>query len=67
MTKSEANSFINFQDIAITNFRCPNLQRDINSKKMQRAITRKKKFLTFFSPGYLLIILYQLFKFVQSF
>ena len=48
-----------FRDIFITSF----LQRAI-TKKMQRTITRKNKFLFLkFSPGNLLLILYQLSKF----
>ena len=51
MTKFEAPSCNTFQDIMITNFQSPNLQREIIKKK-------KKK-----SPIDLLIILYQLTKF----
>ena len=42
LTKSKATSFNSFQDILITSFRCPNLQREI-TRKMQRAISRKNK------------------------
>ena len=54
LTKFETASCNTFQDIIITNFQSPNLQREI----------KKKKLLCFrFSPIDLLIILYQMTKF----
>ena len=50
----EAASLNNFQDILITSFQCPNLQR---------AITKNFFIFFKFSPGYLHIIFYQLTKF----
>ena len=61
MTKSEATSCNRFRDIFTTYFGCPNLQRTI-TRKLHRAITKKKHFLSF-SPSNLLIIFYQLYKF----
>ena len=56
LTKSEATSCKSFQDIFIGSVRCPNLQRAL-TQKMQRAIKNE------FSPGNLIITLYQLSKF----
>ena len=52
LTMFEAASCNNFRVILIISFQCPNLQR---------AIT-KKNFFFIFSPGYLIIIFYQLTK-----
>ena len=58
LTKLEATCCKSFLDILTTSFQCQNLQR---------AITRKKKILFLkFSPGYLLIIFYQLTNFEAS-
>ena len=56
MAKFEAPSCNTFQDIMITNFQSPNLQREIIRKE-------DNNFFLKFSPLNLLIILYQLAKF----
>ena len=50
----KAASYDYFWDILVTSFQCPNLQR---------ATTKNRVILYYFSPNYLLIILYQLTKF----
>ena len=55
----EAASYNNCQNILITSFQCPNLLRAITQ-------INKISFLFKFSPGYLLIIFYQLTKFEDT-
>ena len=57
VSKSEATSCNSFQDIFIKSFWCPNLQRAM-TRKNEKGNNSKKKI----SPGYLLIILYQMSK-----